>query len=55
VIEDRLDFTRPPLEQQHLDAPWKGMTVFFEKDQDFIDEEYDDNAVEIDEEHDDND
>jgi len=38
VIEDRLDFTRPPLDEQHLDTPWTGITVFFEKDQDFMDD-----------------
>ena len=43
VIEDRLDFTRPPLDQQHLDTPWTGVTVFFEKDQDFMDDNDDDN------------
>ena len=51
VVEDRLDFTQPPLEQQHLDALGTGMTAFFEKDQDFIDDD-DDNAIEDNEEHD---
>ena len=52
VIEDRLDFTRPPLDQQHLDTPWTGITVFFEKDQDFMDDNDDDDIDENDEEHD---
>jgi hypothetical protein len=53
VIEDRLDFTRPPLDEQHLDTPWTGITVFFEKDQDFMYDNDDDNIDEHDEEHDD--